>query len=239
MRTLQRRRPQLPAKFMCKNGRRRTLEKDNQRGYGFGVGAFQTVLQLHKKLDATGASAKNPNVALLLVTDGSAEPHYVLAKHHLQNTTRWWRIMGFLPLLCVLAWLSSPKPAGATSKTKSLPAFSTVQVNLPFNIKISPGSSCSLKLEASQQVIDAVDSSVSNSVLYLGTHGDFKTQQPIYATVFLPAGSLQQILVQSPVNAVAVDSGFHVQSFSANVAGTSTLYVKSLVAKKVTVTSTG
>ena len=147
--------------------------------------------------------------------------------------------MGFLPVLCILAWLSSPKPAYAASKTKPLPSFSTVQVNLPFNVKISPASSSSLKLEASPQVIDAVDSSVSNSVLYLGTHGDFKTQQPIYATVFLPAGSLQQVLVQSPVNTVAVDSGFSVQSFSANVAGTGTLYVKNLVTKKTTVTSTG
>ena len=199
----------------------------------------RAILQLHRKLDTTCASAKYPNVALLLVTDGSAEPHCVLAKHHLQHTKRWWQVMGFLPVLCILAWLSSPKPADATSKTKSLPSFSTVQVNLPFNVKISPASSYSLKLEASPQVIDAVDSSVSNSVLYLGTHGDFKTQQPIYATVFLPAGSLQQVLVQSPVNTVAVDSGFSVQSFSANTAGTSILYVKNLTAKKVMVTSTG
>lgn len=148
-------------------------------------------------------------------------------------------MMGFVPVLCLLAWLSSPKAWAATSRIRSLSSFTQVQVNLPFNVKIAPASSYSLKLEASQQVVDAVTSSVSNSVLYLGTNRDFRTQQPIYATVFLPAGSLQRVSVQSPVNTVAVDSGFSVQSFSADLSGTGTLYVKSLTAKKTAVTSTG
>ena len=145
--------------------------------------------------------------------------------------------MALSPALFVLTWIL--RVSAATTSTVSLPSFKTVQVSLPFIVKIAPAHRYSFAISADQQVIDATKSSVSNSVLYLGTHGDFQSQQPISATVFMPADSLQQVTVRSPNDLVAVDAGFSVQAFSAKLSGTSTLYVRNLVAQRVSMTSTG
>ena len=147
--------------------------------------------------------------------------------------------MAVSPTLLVVTWLLSLKLSAAVTSTVSLPPFQSVQVSLPFNVKIAPAQGYSFAVSAEQQVLDAIKSSVSNSVLYLGTHGNFDSKQPISATVFMPADSLQQVSVRSPNNLVAVDTGFSVRAFSAKLSGTSTLYLRNLVAQRVSVTSTG
>ena len=147
--------------------------------------------------------------------------------------------MALSPILLVWTWLLSLNLSAARTSTVSLLSFKTVQVSLPCNVKIAPAQGYSFAVSADQQVINAIDSSVSNSVLYLSTHGSFLSRQPISATVFMPADSLQQVLVRSPNNLVAVDSGFSVRAFSAKVSGTSNLFVRNLVAQRVLVTSTG
>lgn len=134
---------------------------------------------------------------------------------------------------------SSLKGVAPARIVTALSPFEGVQIAVPFNVKISPAGNSSLSISADQQVLNAINSSVSNKVLYLGTNQSFETQQPISATIFLPAGSLQQISIVSATNLVAVDDGFSVQALSANVAGTSTLYFKNLVAQQLSVTSTG
>ncbi len=135
--------------------------------------------------------------------------------------------------------LSSPTALAAGGGIQPLQNFSKVQISTPFNVKVAPASGFSLDISADQQVLAAVNSSVVNGVLFLATHGDFESQQPIYATVLLPKDQLQSITVQSPNNLVAVDDGFTVQQFSASVAGTSTLYTRGLTASNVTIKSTG
>jgi len=147
--------------------------------------------------------------------------------------------MGLSPILLLFAMFLSSKPSAAASNKQSLQPFSTVHLSVPFHVKISPGKGYSFSISADQQVLKAVSVTVSKSVLYVATRGDFLSQQPIVATVFLPAGSLQQVLIQSPSTLVVVDTGFSVPALAANVAGTSTLYFKNLVARQVSVTSTG
>lgn len=147
--------------------------------------------------------------------------------------------MGLSPATLVLTWMLSLNLSAAISSTAPLPPFNTVQVSLPFYVRIAAAQEYSFAVTADQQVFEAINSSVSNSVLYLQTRGNFTTQQPISATVSMPADSLQQVLVRSPNNLVAVDTGFSVPAFTAKVSGTSTLYVRNLVAQQVSVTSTG
>jgi hypothetical protein len=143
------------------------------------------------------------------------------------------------PFFLLIMVLSSLKGVAPAHIVTALSPFEGLQIAVPFNVKISPASNSSLSISADQQVLNAVNSSVSNKVLYIGTDQNFKTQQPISATIFLPAGSLQQISILSSTNLVAVDDGFSVQALSARVVGTSTLYFKNLVAQQLSVTSTG
>ncbi len=139
----------------------------------------------------------------------------------------------------LLMVLTSLREAASARSVAALAPFESVQISVPFNVKISPAGNFSLNISADQQILNAINSSVSDKVLYVGTDKPFESQQPISATILLPAGSLQQVTVLSPNNLVAVDSGFSVQALSAKVAGTSTLYFKSLVAQQSLVTCTG
>ncbi len=143
------------------------------------------------------------------------------------------------PFFLLITVLSSLKGVAPARIVTALSPFEGVQIAVPFNVKISPAGNSSLSISADQQVLNAINSSVSDKVLYIGTDQSFETQQPISATIFLPAGSLQQISILSSTNLVAVDDGFSVQTLSAKVAGTSTLYFKNLVAQQLSVTSTG
>ena len=143
------------------------------------------------------------------------------------------------PVFLLIMVLSSLKGVAPARSVTALPQLQGVQIAVPFNVKISPAGNSSLSISADQQVLNAINSSVSDKVLYVGIDQTFETQQPVSATIFLPAGSLQQVSVLSSTNLVAVDGGFSVQALSAKVAGTSTLCFKNLVAQHLSVTSTG
>jgi hypothetical protein len=95
-------------------------------------------------------------------------------------------LSGRLCLLTALALLASLHMSTAAPVAKSVPAFNTVRICVPFNVLISPSSGADqyqVVLDADSSVGQALQASVSNDVLSLGVSGSFQTSNPIKLTV--------------------------------------------------------
>ena len=92
--------------------------------------------------------------------------------------------------LCLLTLAILGCSAQAPTETRQLPAFTRVQLCVPFTVAIQPGAGHELRLEAERAVQDAVRAEVSGGLLTLSSQGDYSSAQPIKCTLTLPADQL-------------------------------------------------
>ena len=92
--------------------------------------------------------------------------------------------------LCLLTLAILGCSAQAPTETRQLPAFTRVQLCVPFTVAIQPGAGHELRLEAERAVQDAVRADVSGGLLTLSSQGDYSSAQPIKCTLTLPADQL-------------------------------------------------
>ena len=129
-----------------------------------------------------------------------------------------------------------PPGVHAARSVRTYSLFTRVQLLAPVNLKISPATTYSFDVSADQQVLNALNTSVSDNVLYISTSGSFETQQAVNATVFLPADALQSVTSGS---LVVIDQGFVLQNFSADLNGLSTLYLRNITSTSLDITASG
>lgn len=156
-------------------------------------------------------------------------------RSRLSNAAQCWAIQG-LVLASSLALCSC---AMLQAHERPLAAFNKVEISVPFNVVVKPAKQYAVKCTAESQVTAALDISVSKQTLHLSTHGAFKSQQPIFCTVTLPANALQAVNVLSSNILVALAAGFSPHAFSLSVSGASKFVAKGLRAANTAVSSTG
>ena len=96
------------------------------------------------------------------------------------------RLAVFPVVAAICGLLSFLSMAQAAVPPRSLPAFNSVRVCVPFNVLISPAPNANqyqVLLDADAPVQQALQATVANNVLSLGVSGNFKTTQPIKLTV--------------------------------------------------------
>ena len=95
--------------------------------------------------------------------------------------------LAIFPVIAVICGLLSFfSMTQAAVPPRSLPAFNSVRVCVPFNVLISPAANANqyqLLLDADAPVQQALQATVANNVLSVGVSGNFKTTQPIKLTV--------------------------------------------------------
>lgn len=110
-------------------------------------------------------------------------------------------------------------PASLTTITKKTDQFHSVRIETPFNIRIEPGRTHSITLEADQSVVNALGFDVTDGELVLTTDATFSTRSPIRLTVQAPGHALSGVHVDSKRAVVAVADGFKSSGFVSLTAG--------------------
>ena len=67
--------------------------------------------------------------------------------------------------------------------TRTTPAFTSVRVETPFNVRIEPGKGHAVSLDAEEGVVKAVGYKVEGGELIVTTDATFKTDKPVKLTV--------------------------------------------------------
>lgn len=67
--------------------------------------------------------------------------------------------------------------------TRTTPAFTSVRVETPFNVRIEPGKGHALALDAEEPVVKAVGFKVEGGELIVTTDNTFKTDKPVKLTI--------------------------------------------------------
>jgi hypothetical protein len=82
---------------------------------------------------------------------------------------------------------SSAAPAAAAGPpgalTRATDPFSSVKIDTPFNVRIEPGKTHAVSLEADGNVVGAVGYKVEGDTLTVTTDATFKTDHPIKLTI--------------------------------------------------------
>lgn len=157
-----------------------------------------------------------------------------------------------LLLLLSLAAAQAPAPAPSnnnaststsnsrTTITKRTDQFHSVRIETPFNVRIEPGRSHSLTLEADQSVVNALGFDVTDGELVVTTDATFSSRNPIRLTVQAPSHALSGIHVDSKRAVVAVADGFKSSGYvSLTAGGNSRLLVHGLRAPATVVEAFG
>ena len=115
---------------------------------------------------------------------------------------------------------SSKTAATATATiTKKTDQFHSVRIETPFNVRIEPGRSHSITLEADQSVVSALGFDVTDGELVVTTDATFSSRSPIRLTVQAPSHALSGIHVDSKRAVVAVADGFRASGYVSLTAG--------------------
>ena len=127
-----------------------------------------------------------------------------------------------------------------TTITKKTDQFRSVRIETPFNVRIEPGRSHSLTLEADQSVVNALGFDVTDGELVVTTDATFSSKNPIRLTVQAPSHALSGIHVDSKRAVVAVADGFKSSGYvSLTAGGNSKLLVHGLRAPATIVEAFG
>lgn len=79
---------------------------------------------------------------------------------------------------------AAPAAAGAPGAlTRATDPFSSVKIDTPFNVRIEPGKTHAVSLEADGNVVGAVGYKVEGDTLTVTTDATFKTDHPIKLTI--------------------------------------------------------
>ena len=128
-------------------------------------------------------------------------------------------------LLLAAAQAPAPAPAPSnassarTTVTKRTDQFHSVRIETPFNVRIEPGRSHSITLEADQSVVSALWFDVTDGELVVTTDATFSSRGPIRLTVQAPSHALSGIHVDSKRAVVAVADGFRASGYVSLTAG--------------------
>ena len=106
-----------------------------------------------------------------------------------------------------------------TTITKKTDQFHSVRIETPFNVRIEPGRSHSISLEADQSVVNALGFDVTDGELVVTTDSTFSSRHPIRLTVQAPSHALSGIHVDSKRAVVAVADGFRASGYVSLTAG--------------------
>lgn len=106
-----------------------------------------------------------------------------------------------------------------TTITKKVDQFHSVRIETPFNVRIEPGRSHSITLEADQSVVNALGFDVTDGELVVTTDSTFSSKNPIRLTVQAPSHALSGIHVDSKRAVVAVADGFRASGYVSLTAG--------------------
>lgn len=109
--------------------------------------------------------------------------------------------------------------SGTTTITKKTDQFHSVRIETPFNVRIEPGRSHSISLEADQSVVNALGFDVTDGELVVTTDATFSSKNPIRLTVQAPSHALSGIHVDSKRAVVAVADGFRASGYVSLTAG--------------------
>jgi len=137
------------------------------------------------------------------------------------------RAATLLLLLSLAAAQQAPAPSSNNSSsnnakttiTKKTDQFRSVRIETPFNVRIEPGRSHSITLEADQSVVNALGFDVTDGELVVTTDSTFSSRNPIRLTVQAPSHSLSGIHVDSKRAVVAVADGFKASGYVSLTAG--------------------
>ena len=80
---------------------------------------------------------------------------------------------------------------------------------------------------------------MNDDTLHLEVSNGFQTDKPIKVVVSLPKDKLQAVYNRAPQSDIAVSSGFKVQTFRADNAGSANLYLDGLDADKAYLQNSG
>lgn len=114
---------------------------------------------------------------------------------------------------------NSSSKATLTTITKKTDQFHSVRIETPFNVRIEPGRSHSISLEADQSVVNALGFDVTDGELVVTTDATFSSKSPIRLTVQAPSHALSGIHVDSKRAVVAVADGFRASGYVSLTAG--------------------
>lgn len=142
-------------------------------------------------------------------------------------------------LSIALALLLLTASIKAASVTRSLASFTGVQVCVPFNVVIQPGTGHSVVIDGDQAVLNAIQTTISSGVLQLTTSGTgFQTSQPIQLGVNAPAAALTSV-TSTGAAGVLVSDGFKVPALTLQNQGAGTLRAQGLTAQTLTLRNSG
>ncbi|PSC72628.1 DNA-directed RNA polymerase II subunit RPB1 [Micractinium conductrix] len=149
-----------------------------------------------------------------------------------------------LVLACALVTAARAQGGPEQAPIQELPAFSTVQLCVPFNVFITPSDASTpqygLQVDAELPVAQAILWTVTeNGTLQLEAQ-PFTTQQPIKVAVYLPPAELAELDLYGMLADTYVGPGFSPESFTLRQgAGAGGVYAFGLNASSVAVSTQG
>ncbi|KAL6782561.1 hypothetical protein ACKKBG_A07280 [Auxenochlorella protothecoides x Auxenochlorella symbiontica] len=114
-----------------------------------------------------------------------------------------------LRISLLLAWaIAQACLSPASAAWQGLPAFGAVQLCVPYNVQVRPGTTYALSVEGDQSVASAITTGVTGNVLAVGSNG-FTSSQPIQVVITLPRDKLVGVYQNGLQAAAYVAPGFN------------------------------